>query len=148
MFRLTVNALVRLGAEAKNPHLNSLRPLASFVWAKLVKLSGIYPDLSACAGCGKPLISGEIRMDSALEHPYHLSCVKLTAKGEPAGYKASAEALGAIYRMYDAPLAKLDLSGAPELVASEVERLLYFVLQKMMDKELKSRRFLEEALGW
>ncbi|MEP0813145.1 MAG: DNA repair protein RecO C-terminal domain-containing protein [bacterium] len=142
VFRLTVNALRVL------PDAYHHRHLACFVEAKLLKLSGVYPDFSSCAECGRPIVAGAAVVDRKSEHAYHDGCAPLTASGKIAGYETTADVVCALYRLADVALAQYDSGWIGSAPPDSVEKTLWRMLAAMMDAPLKSRRFLEEALGW
>lgn len=142
LFRLTTNALAML-AET-----HALREIASVVAAKFVKLSGLYPDFANCAGCGTPIHEGTAVIDRDFTCAFHLDCAPVTANGAVAGRRVSAGMVGALYRLYALRLGDFESGWCDEGEVCEIESILAAMLQGFVDCELKTRRFLKDALGW
>ena len=142
LFRLTTNALAML-ADAR-----ALRAITAVVAAKFVKLSGLYPDFANCAGCGAPIHTGSAVIEREFAGAFHFDCAPETAAGAIAGTKVSAAVTGALYRLYDLKLGNFDSGWCGESDVAEVESVLAEMLKRLLDCELKTRRFLKDALGW
>lgn len=145
VFRLTVNSLAAMPESRES---FALTKLGCVVWAKLLKLSGEFPDAAHCEKCGKPVYEGKAFFDRDIQHIYHQKCAQVDSRGEPFGIETGSNICGAIYRLYDLPLKKYEEDWAADSDLKEVERLLWRKMESLIDADLKSRKFLRDALGW
>lgn len=145
VFRLAVNSLCAMPESRES---GALTKLGCVMWAKLLKLSGEYPDAAQCEKCGLPVYEGAAYFDRNIERINHEKCTPVNAEGEPAGLKTDSKVCGAIYRLYDLPLKKYVEDWERDADLKEVERLLWRKMESVIGEEMKSRKFLRDALGW
>lgn len=142
LFRLVVNSLIMLADTKKE------RELSAVVLSKIVKLSGTYPETATCAKCAEPIFEGTAVLDRDIALAYHQRCSPRLFNGEMAGLTVSASILGAMYRLHSTPLKEFETFWESNSELIEVERIIARILESMMERKLKTRKFLEDALGW
>jgi DNA repair protein RecO (recombination protein O) len=111
--------------------------LARYLEAWLLRLSGLYPPLDACASCGGPLESGALRYHRAAHGFVCENCGSASGPVLPAGARAF---LNAVFLR-----APVELSGPLPMEASTLETFHHDLITAHLERTLHSFRILKDV---
>jgi DNA repair protein RecO (recombination protein O) len=134
VYRLALAVLAAAGDSA-----SSVDVLARYLEAWLLRLHGIYPPLDRCAGCGAPLLRGDLR--------YHAP-----ARGFVCGVcsAASGPVLGLGARAFLSDAFRRPPAQMPTVLPQEAIGLEPFhqdLISQHLERDLRSHRVLRELRG-
>jgi DNA repair protein RecO (recombination protein O) len=129
LFRLAAATVGAMAAGA------AVVPLARYFEYWMLRLEGVYPSLSGCAACRRPLAGGAALAADADA----LLCPTCAPRVEP---RVSALALRFLRSAGTRPPGAPEVSGTPAPVLRELERLHRALLARHLDREPRSARVL------
>src|SRR5688500_8362035 len=131
--------LYRLGASMTDAIAGgaAIEPLARYFEYWILRLQGVYPALTSCAGCGEPLTSGAVM-------PPREDVFVCRTCAPPGGTSLGVEALRFLKGAGATAPDRLDGLALQARPARELEAVHRRLLSLHLDKELKSARVLRE----